>query len=478
MPRSVRSGLPLCDYAVVRMAQGMVAMAREEPEAAIAHFDAVLLFENDLDDKEAVVIANYWKARCQRKSGEYDGALRHAVRGRELALECGFERVAAVIRVLESWLCFQKSKHKEALRILAEAETALSGADDPVVLGNIRSTYGRIYRKEGRFDRAIEYFASAIAEYRKLDPQHPHLARTLANMAFVKRLVALELRRKIDADLARRKLPEARPPHSSPPSSTAHREQLTRICAEALGHLDEAAAVCAIHPNHRSEGTVHLNRGLLHLDGGALDLAEEEAQSAFALGEEKKDSILMARARILQCMVENAKLDEGIDENPRRHAQTALDYIRDAIEFAQGTQNRHLLARVYTWHGLTLSNDFFRLEEPATEAMNIARGYLDHGYHDTAWEDLQTLRTRLAKAQSVDSTLRAWSEGVVGNTTFKAMSEQFAEIVIPKVWEREGRKIARVAARLGISPKKVRRALSRAGLLSHPGQSGAGSGAG
>jgi hypothetical protein len=45
------------------------------------------------------------------------------------------------------------------------------------------------------------------------------------------------------------------------------------------------------------------------------------------------------------------------------------------------------------------------------------------------------------------------------------MSEQFAEIIIPKVWELEGRKIARVATRLAISPKKVRRALSRAGLL-------------
>jgi hypothetical protein len=97
--------------------------------------------------------------------------------------------------------------------------------------------------------------------------------------------------------------------------------------------------------------------------------------------------------------------------------------------------------------------------------MNTARGYLDESFHDTAWWDFQVLKTRVGKTQTIDRTLGAWSQGAVGNTTFREMEEQFAEIVIPKVWELEGRKVARVAARLAISPKKVRRALSRAGLL-------------
>jgi hypothetical protein len=36
--------------------------------------------------------------------------------------------------------------------------------------------------------------------------------------------------------------------------------------------------------------------------------------------------------------------------------------------------------------------------------------------------------------------------------------------VIPKVWEREGRKVSRVAEKLSISPKKVRRILHSAGV--------------
>jgi hypothetical protein len=54
---------------------------------------------------------------------------------------------------------------------------------------------------------------------------------------------------------------------------------------------------------------------------------------------------------------------------------------------------------------------------------------------------------------------------MIGNKTFQQVTEEFAEIVIPKVWQREGRKISKVAGCLSISPKKVRRILRMAGLL-------------
>jgi hypothetical protein len=54
---------------------------------------------------------------------------------------------------------------------------------------------------------------------------------------------------------------------------------------------------------------------------------------------------------------------------------------------------------------------------------------------------------------------------MVGEKTFQQVTEEFAEIVIPKVWLREGRKISRVAECLSISPKKVRRILRNGGFL-------------
>ncbi len=460
-PAALRRDLTLHNYVYIRVAEGLSALYDEEPDLAIAHFNVVLQFEEELGDPELFAIANFWKARAQRSKGEYEDALDHCIHGRDLARQCQFDRMAAVIQTLEAWLYFQKGKHKDALRILDETIAVLSETDDALVLGNIESTYGRIFRQEGRYDRAIEHFHRAIDEYRKVDPLHPNLARTLSNIAYVKRLVALEFKRKIEADVARRRNVPAR----TPSDAAATREQFTRLRDEAFGHLDEAEAIYQVHPNRRGAATVHLHRAFLHLDSGSLDQAGDEALATFAIGEKKEDHIMMARARIFQCMVENAKLDEGLEDDPRHHAQAALDYIRDAVEFAGSTQNRRLLGRAHTWHGLTLSNEFFNQRDAALAAYNIANSHLDHRFHDTAWEDLQVLKGRVLKAASVDEVLLAWSQGAVGDKTFKQISEEFAELIIPKVWANEGRKVARVAAKLSISPKKVRRALIRAGLL-------------
>jgi hypothetical protein len=56
---------------------------------------------------------------------------------------------------------------------------------------------------------------------------------------------------------------------------------------------------------------------------------------------------------------------------------------------------------------------------------------------------------------------------MVGDKTFQQIAEQFAEIVIPKVWIRKDAKIARVAESVSISPKKGRRILRNAGFLEH-----------
>ena len=65
---------------------------------------------------------------------------------------------------------------------------------------------------------------------------------------------------------------------------------------------------------------------------------------------------------------------------------------------------------------------------------------------DHLWEDLMALKTRILRASSIDETLRAWSEGILGEKTFQQVTEEFAEIVIPKVWQREGKKVSKVSA--------------------------------
>src|SRR5450755_1921086 len=202
-PLAARSKLSLADYICLRMAEGMAAMVEEAMEKAIGHFDFVLTLGQELDDRFLLAIVYFWKGRCLRRRGEYDEALIYTVKGKDLALALGHGRMAAVMQVLEGWLFFQHGKWKEALRISQAAESVLKETDDYVTLGNIQSFYGRMARREGRFDKAVEFFESAICHYGKRDPRHLNLARSLANMALAKRGIALQLQKRIDRDVQR-----------------------------------------------------------------------------------------------------------------------------------------------------------------------------------------------------------------------------------------------------------------------------------
>jgi tetratricopeptide (TPR) repeat protein len=242
------------------------------------------------------------------------------------------------------------------------------------------------------------------------------------------------------------------------------RGQFQTLREEAFAELSEADGIYRLHPRHHGAGAVHLNCGFLHLDSGDLERAAEEASAAFSLGQEKKDYILMSRARILECMVANARLEEEIGE-PAQDAQHAYSAARQAVEYAGHTQNRRLIARARIWEGLTLSNDFFGNIDGARECAEAAESLLKTESRDYLGDDLETLKRRLVRPGSVERVLEEWSQGIVGDKTFQQITEEFAAVVIPKVWEREGRKVSRVAAKLSISPKKVRRILSRLGLL-------------
>lgn len=461
-PQPKRARLPLCDYIQLELAEGMVASAEEEMGKAIARFDVIInLGQEAVADKQLLSLAYFWKGRCKRKQGEYDSALVHTIKGREMAFELGYRRMAAVMQVLESWLCFQKEKLAEAVALLREADAVLVDTDDSVTLGNIQSGYGRIALREARYEQALDHFARAIEQYRKRDPRHRNLARSLANMAYVKRLTAIRLAQRIDADAKQRRKSPRQP---DPAAVTSSRQRIEQLHAEVLSNLAQAEEIYRALHHHRGWGTVHIERGLLFMDQGDVERAGVEANEAYQLGSGKKDNILMARARIVQSMIESAKFEEGLDEDPAAHAQRALDYAKDALTFAKHTENRHLLARANIFQGMVLANDFFNNTEGARECCDRASEFLTPGIHDHLWEEHQALKAKVLRGGSVDVMLRKWSEGSTDDLTFQQLTERFAEIIIPKVWEREGRKVSRVAAKLSISPKKVRRILSHLGL--------------
>lgn len=467
---SCRASLPLVDYLHLRMAEGLLAMIEEEIEPATRHFEFVQSVEEEIRDTELLAISNFWIGRCLRKEGRYDDSLSYTTKGKTLALERGYNKMAAVMQVLESWLLFQKGKLREATASLHEAEQALSETDDFISRGNIQSAYGRIARRQGHYNRALEHFENSLAEYKHRDARHVNLARALVNTAWVKRLIALELQDSIDEEAARRR--SGSQPEKAIETSRTRRSQIERLRSEAVAQLSEGLGIYERHQNHRGIGSVHINYGYLHLDEGDLDRASTEGALAFRHGEEKRDHILMARARTLQCMAENARLEEQIDEDTAGHAQMAHDFARDAVELSKQTQNRRLLARAFVWQGLTYCNDSLGNREAARRCCDAAIALLRPGGQQHVWQDLEALKAKVLQSARVDASLEEWSEGLTGDKTFQQITEEFASIIIPRVWEREERKISRVAEKLSISPKKVRRILDAAGLTGEKRQQG------
>ena len=461
IPPDARAQMPLRDFLMVRMAEAFAAMAHEDTDRAIDLLGFVLAAERELGSEHLSVLAHFWKGRAHRKKGEYQKASEDIVAARQLAQHLELKKLAAAIQIQEAWLAFQRAEPKEAWSLLDQAEEQLRTTDDDISLGNISSARGRIVRRTGEYAESLSHYQRAVVIYQRRNADHRNLARTLVNAAYVKRLLALNLRKQLDT----RAQPSRGGQRASNGSGSVKRRYMA-LCHQALADLDEAGRIYALHQHHGGTGSVLVNGGHLHLDLGDIERAAVEGAKAYDLAHSKHDLILMARARILEAYAENARVEEelGEDANIATHAHQARRYAEEAVQLALQTQNRRLLAGAHIVCGMVAASDFFREWEEARRCEMESAALLRSYDRDHLGEELAILKSKIMRSIGIDETLRAWSQGIVGRKTFQQMTEEFAEVVIPQVWLREGKKVSRVAARLSISPKKVRRILRSVGL--------------
>jgi tetratricopeptide (TPR) repeat protein len=457
-----RAQMTLRDFLMIRMAEAFAAMAHEDTDRAIELLGFVLGAERELGSEHLSVLAHFWKGRAHRKRGEYQKAFEDIVAARHLAQHLELKKLAAAIQIQEAWLAFQRAEPKEAWSLLDQAEEQLRTTDDDISLGNISSARGRIVRRTGAYAESLAHYERAVAIYQRRNADHRNLARTLVNAAYVKRLLALNVRKQLDTRAPRQSAAGVR---ASNGSGSVKRRYMA-LCHQALADLEEAGRIYALHQHHGGTGSVLVNGGHLHLDLGDIERAAVEGAKAYELAHSKHDLILMARARILEAYAENARVEEelGEDANIATHAHQARRYAEEAVQLALQTQNRRLLAGAHIVCGMVAASDFFKEWEEARRCEMESAALLRSYDRDHLGEELAILKSRIMRSTGIDDTLRAWSQGIVGHKTFQQMTEQFAEVVIPQVWLREGKKVSRVAERLSISPKKVRRILRSVGL--------------
>ncbi len=446
-----RGGMIFREYLCLRMVEAHLAFVAEEAAHAADVFGVVLQSEPGVMEPHLVVLAHFWKCRSHRRQGEYELALHHIQEAKRAAARMNAPKMVAVINIHESWLLFQRGQRHEAYRLLDEAEAELKSTGHALSLGNIESARGRFVRRSGEYTKALMHFERAIHIFSASIPDHPNHARALVNAAYVKRLIALDLRYRSTSGRAK----------------GADHTKYLEICQDALRLLSQAAKIYSRQHHQAGTGSVLVNAGHLHLESGDIDRAESEAQKAYELGEEKQDHILMARARLLQAAIQNERAEEQVGESAdvATHAHQARSYAEAAITLAKLTQNSRLLAGAYVMRSTVAANEFFQDWETAKHFASLAGEMLGKDDLDHISKQLSLLKTHIMRATGVDEMLRAWSEGILGEKTFQQVSEAFAEIVIPKVWMREGKKISRVAEQLSISPKKVRRILTNVNLL-------------
>ena len=442
------SEMSFLDVMRLNLIEAFSYLSSEDSDRAITLLEQISIAGSELMPEYLVFLTHFWKGRAHRKRGDYKHAAWHNQAARNSAERLQNPKLVAVTKIHESWLVFQNGDLRRALQLLDEAEKELSPIGHALSLGNIESARGRFIRRSGRYQEALQHFERAIELYRKDFSHHPNLARAMVNAAYVRRLMALDLRAGTNRGQVRG-------------SVNAKYLKLTR---DALELLKQAGEIYANHHHQGGTGSVLVNAGFLHLESGDIERASIEADRAFKLGEEKKDLILMTRARNLQSAVNRARSEEQLDgdEDAYVYAKIAVELAEEAIELAKKTENRRLLAEALIARGFAALDDQNRDMQMARFCASEATTLLGEGDRDHLFKELGELKEKILRSVGVEDTLRRWSEGQIGCKTFQQVQEEFAEIVIPRVWENLGRNVSRVSAQLSISPKKVRRLLRKA----------------
>jgi tetratricopeptide (TPR) repeat protein len=464
LPSESRLHLNVVDYVRLRLAEAFYLLAVDRTPEAISTLETVLRLDEDLLDPEMKLLAYLWEARAHRKHADYQEASKDIVAGLELASTLPDSQVIrAVLQVQQGWIVFQLGDVAEALKVFDEAEAVLKHTDHWIALGNIASARGRIVRRNGDYARALEHFLCAVKFYEARHPQHQNLARAVTNLAFVKRLLALKIKRHIDSSVTRLDTaPTGRKSHK--PDLRALHQQYQQLYRSAIAELERAESICALNDHPSGLAGAVLNAGFLHLDVGELDLAEQQGLRAYQIGHDTQAIVLMARGKILLGLIDNSRVEEllGHPAEAPVFAQRAKQQCLEAIILAEKTQNKRLIINAHLALGEVAVNDFFKDYDLARRCVDLASSMIDPQEADYVVDELNQLRGKLLRMAGIDDSLRAWSQGVTDGKTLQQIMEDFAELLVTKIWLREGRRTAHVATLLATSPKKVRRLVRHA----------------
>ena len=192
--------------------------------------------------------------------------------------------------------------------------------------------------------------------------------------------------------------------------------------------------------------------------------AASMGRTAYQLGDEKKDSLLKGRARMLQSAIEFAKFEEQTEEQIAEGSAACLPPSwpanlrakRSNVPNARRTAGS--LPRLTSPSACAHARRVGRLRSRA----RMLEGSLPRCSSRPITirvEELQELNRRLRGAGNVNAALSRWSRGTSARNRFRKSAKFRLDCDSQSLAPRRRARLPRVAARLSISPKKVRRIL-------------------
>jgi tetratricopeptide (TPR) repeat protein len=347
------SGRSAHDAAHLDIAEGLVHLHNEKYKQAIVHFRYALARSHSIRDRDLLATCLYYLSRCYWKLGLYIKALHYASRAKQRNKNLARPEREAVIEILEAWLLLLLCERKEAERRLQKARKVIAETDDFGNHANALSFSGRLCKDKGQYQKALELFEDALWYYQRADARHRNIPRTYINMADV---CFLDARRLLIDPECRARVLERR--------------------LEAFEYLAIAEDLYLLDPerNYRGLGKLHNLRALLYAASGEFEEAKAEVEKAYGLGSQKKDHLVMGKARKNQWAI---LTDEKCSPATQRDGEVSDEAIlafasaEDGLRHALQTNNKRLQARCYLYLGhslLRLSCDYAGAERYLAEA--------------------------------------------------------------------------------------------------------------
>lgn len=385
--RRRRSRRPVAECLHLELTAGMIALNGERNSEAIERLGHSIHLAKEAGDPILLAATQGALARAYARLGHYDKATRCGETAIETAQHAGFPELAAAHQARLAWTLFQihGGRYDRVERLLVTADQLLGETEDRIGRGNVAAARAKIASHNGQYERAIELYTAAIELYEEFWSDHPNLARALLNRAKARLRTVARLRRMDRVN--------------------AEREQ----SGEPIGALLESAARDIEHAGQiypeteiRGRGSVRLARAFWGLCSRDLQRAALEAAAAYDIGYTNEDHILVARARVMQCNICRAESETPSCELGHRYRllERALAFSEEATRSVATTQHRRLATTAWLARGLVLAQSYFARYDEAADCLAHLNDFLSDGTHDYLREQVDELRTLVARGQS------------------------------------------------------------------------------